>query len=260
MRATEDCIVVSADHVAVVDGATAKGNFLWNGMTSGRFAAGLLHDVIVNLDAGVCLHDFVRLATEAIRCAYRDSGRAAVVLKRPWERVSACAAVYSAVRGEVWLVGDCQCLVGGQRYGNAKRIDGCLAKVRSEIDGYLLEHGWETDGLRKWDIGREMIADALKTQMCFQNAEPYNEFSYCVIDGFEPHADFPVVNVGDAKEIVLATDGYPELLPTLAESEEYLKGVLESDPLCISFNKQTKGVAYGACSYDDRSYVRFECR
>ena len=60
------------------------------------------------------------------------------------------------------------------------------------------------------------------------------------------------------QDIILASDGYPFLKPTLAESENALAAQLDSDPLCIRSFKATKGLASGNKSFDDRSYVRFK--
>ena len=56
--------------------------------------------------------------------------------------------------------------------------------------------------------------------------------------------------------VVLASDGYPRILPTLAASEEALAGLLAADPLCIGPLCGTKGVRPGNVSFDDRAYVR----
>ena len=58
-------------------------------------------------------------------------------------------------------------------------------------------------------------------------------------------------------EIVLASDGYPELFATLAQSEAHLQTVNAKDPLCFRENKGTKGIAPQNDSFDDRAYIRF---
>lgn len=58
-------------------------------------------------------------------------------------------------------------------------------------------------------------------------------------------------------EIVLASDGYPFLRPTLQESEAALRKLLAQDPYCIRSFVATKGTMLGNRSFDDRAYVRF---
>ena len=57
---------------------------------------------------------------------------------------------------------------------------------------------------------------------------------------------------------MLATDGYPFLCPTLAESEARLQQQRENDPLNIGDFKATKGFMKGNNSFDDRTYIRFQ--
>ena len=61
----------------------------------------------------------------------------------------------------------------------------------------------------------------------------------------------------DTQEVVLASDGYPFLCPTLAESEARLKEQIVRDPLNINTFKATKGMMTGNLSFDDRAYIRF---
>ena len=92
----------------------------------------------------------------------------------------------------------------------------------------------------------------LATSCRYQNA------TFSVIDGFPiPTDKVRVIDVSNATEIVLATDGYPFLHPTLSESEEALARLLSEDPLCISQFKATKGLMRGNQSFDDRTYIRF---
>ena len=61
-----------------------------------------------------------------------------------------------------------------------------------------------------------------------------------------------------ARAIVLASDGYPFLKPTLSESEEALAHLIAHDPQCTHEFIATKGLVEGNKSFDDRTYVRFQ--
>ena len=63
--------------------------------------------------------------------------------------------------------------------------------------------------------------------------------------------------VSSPNEVVLASDGYPFLKPTLAESEEALLHLIAHDPQCIHDFIATKGLVAGNKSFDDRTYIRF---
>lgn len=56
----------------------------------------------------------------------------------------------------------------------------------------------------------------------------------------------------NTKRIILATDGYPLLKPSLEESEEHLANLLKRDPLLFREFKPTKGLIKGHASFDDR--------
>ena len=65
-----------------------------------------------------------------------------------------------------------------------------------------------------------------------------------------------VIVVPAAHSVVLASDGYPVLLPTLCESEAALARQIERDPQNVSEFIATKGIVEGNCSFDDRAYIR----
>ena len=86
--------------------------------------------------------------------------------------------------------------------------------------------------------------------------------SYTVIDGFPIYREgVKVVSlekaVSSPDEVVLASDGYPFLKPTLEESEEALAKQLANDPQNIETFIATKGLVEGNISFDDRTYIRF---
>ena len=112
--------------------------------------------------------------------------------------------------------------------------------------------------LESHDPGREFIYPFLQKQALLQNCPIQGQqFSFSVFDGFPIQMEqVKVFPVGDAKEVVLASDGYPHLYSTLYASECYLADILEKDPLCIRLYKSTKGIQEGNCSFDDRAYLK----
>jgi hypothetical protein len=62
----------------------------------------------------------------------------------------------------------------------------------------------------------------------------------------------------NARSLVLASDGYPEVLPTLRESENLLASIREADPLLIDRQLSARGIPPGREWYDDRTYLRLE--
>lgn len=76
-----------------------------------------------------------------------------------------------------------------------------------------------------------------------------------VIDGSTPIYMPGTRIITVAHSVVLASDGYPTLLPTLRESEEALAKHLATDPQNITDFVATKGLVEGNASFDDRAYV-----
>lgn len=254
----EDRLVLCENFVAVTDGATAKGQLLWNGHTSGFRAAQIIENVLRELASRATIYDFRESATKAIREYYSSFNRTPIVTKKNEERLTASVVVFSRQRKEIWMIGDCIFRVNGINYRNDKLADKHLARIRSEVDLFLLGNGHTTDSLQQNDIGRAFISSTLRDLQYFGNADESREYSYAVIDGFKTDMSKTIcMAVPEHSEIVLASDGYPELFGSLSETEEHLQRMLQSDPLCISENKQTKGLMKGNDSYDDRTYVRF---
>ncbi|HBC99194.1 MAG TPA: hypothetical protein DC053_07260 [Lachnoclostridium sp.] len=78
------------------------------------------------------------------------------------------------------------------------------------------------------------------------------------MDGFCD--DFSKIIIRDVEEgdtVILASDGYPRLEPSLYESELYLKELKEHDPLCIENYKAGSGFTNGKTAIDDRTYIKF---
>lgn len=239
----------------MVDGSTSKALHRIDAeMSNGRLCMKAVCRCVASLPHDTDVAGFCRAATQAVRDEYaRCKTDISYLAANPSERATASAVVYSAARGEVWLVGDCQCLADTAFYDNPKPAEAALAAIRSEAVRQALDNGCTVDDIMNDDPGRRIITPKLKAACAGQNTE------YAVIDGFDiPLNLVKVVDVSACHEIELASDGYPKLMPTLKQSEEQLEMLLRLDPLCISLYKATKGIRRGASSFDDRSYVRIK--
>lgn len=243
----EDGIVTTDSYVAVIDGSTSKTPLqVCPGRSNGRTAMLAIAGYIRSARPGLSLAAFCDGLTACIRSIYETSAMDMERLRcTPEERLTASVIVYSLVRREVWMIGDCQCLVDGVLYTNEKPYEAQLAAERSRLAKAMNLRIGEEDSARK------AILPALLEAMKGQNRD------YAVVDGFPiPMDKVKVIPVGEGSEIVLASDGYPFLKPTLKESEEALARQLQADPLCIRTFKATKGVRPGNQSFDDRAYIR----
>ena len=223
-------------------------------MSNGRYCMLAIIKAIKKMPRDICMERFCEKVTEEIRSIYNAH---AVDIQKlndvPTNRMTASAIVFSLSKKEIWMVGDCQCLVDGKLYENPKPGEKEIAAQRALIIRKCLKEGMSEAEMRRNDIGRKAILPTLKKACLEQNK------LYPVIDGFNiPTHLVKVIPIDDkTHEIVLASDGYPKLMPTLNESEAELQRLLEEDPLCIYENIATKGLNEGQTSFDDRSYIRF---
>jgi glycerophosphoryl diester phosphodiesterase len=99
----------------------------------------------------------------------------------PHERLCASVVVYSRAKQEVWMIGDCQCMVDGTRYSNDKPFEAELAQQRAQRFAKLQQEHADMltpEGLIRHDYARDTILAPLLEQMKQENV------SYAVLDGF----------------------------------------------------------------------------
>lgn len=179
----------------------------------------------------------------------------AVFTDEPVERLQANAVVYSADRHEAWLFGDCQIMVNGEQIPTVKHVDELLGELRA-FTALALRSKGEHQSPAAADPARAMILPFLRLQSQFANKR--GPYGYFVFDGFtDPTYPIRTVNINPGDEVVLASDGYPLLRPSLAQSERELRRLKREDPELISEYQSTKGFTPGNDSFDDRTYLRF---
>lgn len=274
-EACEDGMVVTDDFIAVIDGSTSKTpKHLNPDMKNGRYAMMLISEYIrEELKADASVDEFCQGVTAYIyNKVYEKLGVEERLKEHPEERLTASAILYSRTRNEVWMVGDCQAIIDGKLYENGKPYEQEIARKRVE----LIEQGLSPAEARK-----QIEPLLIKAMLSGQNQ------TYTVIDGFPVYREgVKVVSVSDScsvqdsvpasdsvpcsdsasasgtisvssSEIVLASDGYPFLEPTLAASEAALAEQIANDPQNIHSFIATKGIVEGNKSFDDRTYIRF---
>ena len=280
-EACEDGMVVTDDFIAVIDGSTSKTpKHLNPDMKNGRYAMMLISEYIrEELKADASVDDFCQGVTAYIyNKVYEKLGVEEWLKEHPEERLTASAILYSRTRNEVWMVGDCQAIIAGKLYENGKPYEEKIARKRVELIA---------QGLSPAEARKQIEPLLVEAMLSGQNQ------TYTVIDGFPIYREgVKVVSVSDSSsvqdsvpasdscsvqdpvscsgsasasdtipssssEIVLASDGYPFLEPTLAASEAALAEQIANDPQNIHSFIATKGIVEGNKSFDDRTYIRF---
>lgn len=98
--------------------------------------------------------------------------------EHPEDRLTCSAVIFSRLNREVWMVGDCQCLINGELYENPKPYEAELAAMRAKEVKRLIAEGKTIDELRRNDTARPTIIPRMLETMKEQN------ITYSVIDGF----------------------------------------------------------------------------
>ena len=265
-EACEDGMVVTDDFIAVIDGSTSKTpKHLNPDMKNGRYAMMLISEYIrEELKADASADEFCQGVTAYIyNKVYEKLGVEERLKEHPEERLTASAILYSRTRNEVWMVGDCQAIIAGKLFENGKPYEEKIARKRVELIA---------QGLSPAEARKQIEPLLIKAMLSGQNQ------TYTVIDGFPVYREGVKIvalkmkpasssietyfqeqpkPVLSPNEVVLASDGYPFLMPTLAASEAALAEQIANDPQNIRSFIATKGIVEGNKSFDDRTYIRF---
>lgn len=255
---SEDALAINSCFAAVVDGCSCRFSVTYDGLTPGQIAARIAREAVLELCPETTAEEAASYMNSKFLKWYKEAGILETVTADRYRRCSCYYAMYSAYRRQVWVLGDCQALVGGHLITSKKTVDTLHELLRSYIIRVKVLKGDTEKSLEEHQQDLRNIAKIVfESQPLFQNTSD-NLFGYSCIDGFYlPGPMYKVYDIPDGvTEVVLASDGYPVLKGTLAETEAELHKLLESDPLCYKKNLSVKGVLPGNVSYDDRSYVR----
>ncbi|WP_051215217.1 hypothetical protein [Granulicoccus phenolivorans] len=235
-RPCEDALVITDDFVAVIDGMSDPQGDLAPGEVAGH-STQLAH-AITALPPDIA-------ATEAL----------AILAALP-TRAGAVLAIFSRTRREIWRVGDVNWAVDGVHHVPTKRVDDAMTLFRSAVNHAHLAAGAGLEDIITTDPGLTATFPLLHAQRSLAN-QP-GPWGYGVLNGTPiPAEHLAVVDVTDATEVVLTSDGYPVPAASLAAAERELAEALLADPACLDrlagMGKAPKPGAHGP---DDRTYVR----
>lgn len=243
METCEDAIVLTPHFVAVIDGSTSKTTFRhYHGASNGRMAMTIIKNYIEReATPDMTVDSFCRGVTGYISQVYRVSQNLQRMELHPEERLTASVAIYNCKRKEVWMIGDCQAIVDCVYYNNDKPDEAIIAAKRAQ----LIKQG----------VGPKEARRLIEPMLVRSVIGGQNK-NYAVVDGF-PVFMQGVIVIPVHSEVILASDGYPFLRPTLAECEATLSQQLRDDPQNIQTFLATKGMKEGNGSFDDRAFIRF---
>lgn len=267
-KRSEDGIVVTPEFVAVIDGSTSKSrrrchmDYSLRKRSNGELAMRTIASFVKKMPKDISCHKFCQGATQAMRSRYIKS-LLPHLAEHPEDRLTASCIVFSRLRREIWMIGDCQCLVGDQYFDNPKPYEAELAQRRADIiKGSTEYQQWLANPCDSVSVRCAKISDAAREAIIPRMLETmqHQNNGYSVVDGFpvdEKHVRIIPLNF-QSWHIVLASDGYPFLCSTLNESENRLEEQRRNDPLNIGpAFMATKAFILGNNSFDDRAYISF---
>ncbi|MGW4945846.1 hypothetical protein ACWEOZ_30175 [Actinoplanes sp. NPDC004185] len=251
----EDAVIVTEGHAAIVDGATdiTGQGYGVPAVTGGRWA------MAACVSAITALPEDADVESATVRLTSTLAERIDPELP-PHLRPSASVTIYSRQRRQVWQLGDVGFSYAGMpaAVGQPRKpLDRIAAEFRAAvIAAEIAGVGTGALDLTVTDPGRLAARALISRQGALRNTT--GPYGFAAIDGRPVPPSLIVVHdvPRHVEELVLASDGYPVILPTLAETEARLAELLAEDPHCIGPLCGTKGVMAGQTSFDDRSYLR----
>lgn len=242
-----DRVCATDNFVAVFDGCTPKHEALHE-------ASAATADLVDALVACITSLESCSSWDEILSALSHDASK----YSTPYG-ASATGVIFSRHLMEVLVVGDGWVSVDSDATFYGHKLEGILAEIRKAFTLQELVHGSSEKELRETDPGRQAILPLLAREKEFRNIKGAGEYSFAGIDGNKIPRELTVLLKVPAttNHITIASDGYPMIFPSLAQTEEFLFTDVAADPLRIGENPGTKAVPIGGVTYDDRSYVSF---
>lgn len=254
---SEDAIFLGKRFIAVIDGVTSKGNYLYNGKTSGQFAAEILCKELSRIDhvwerRTISSEELIKSLDHALATVMMEEFGSGM---KEEDRLRASIIILDRKEKRVINYGDCRCKIGVTVHSHDKKIDEMLAEKRSSVLTEALKMGQCIDELKRNDIGRMAILPDLLYQFEYENKDC--EYGYPVLNGKGINRKMiSEYKIYEGQTVILCSDGYPYVCDSLEESEKTLMELLRTDVLLISKYKSTKGLQDGAKSFDDRAWIK----
>lgn len=248
----EDGLFINDKLIAVIDGTTDKQNISINNQSGGVVAKNLIIKKLNDFSGEENSTSIIKILIEYL---------AKEIPLEIYGKISATVIILNLIKKEIIIFGDSKLLIDNCEIDNSKEIDSVISYKRANIIKELLKEGYNEEDLLKYDLSREKIKGDLINQLQYENKQ--GTYGYGVITNNLKDIDnvesfIKVIPLNSAKEVVMASDGYPILLNSLKRSEYELNNVIRNDPLCYKQFKSTKGVYNGLNSFDDRTYIKIK--
>lgn len=255
-RGNHDGLVINGNYLAVIDAYQARGWRAWDGKPAGIFAKNIivstLGNLVGDLDAAEVITRLEKeLQKQSALCmeTFRDDE----IYAYPQARV----LIYSAAKREIWRLGDSPFVIDGKLYEKKSETLEKARQKRVEVtEHFLANDRTDLKDLIDHDYGRSAAMELIvQEERRVDGVESLSGRADVDMDKLLSNVEVFPVEVD--QEVILASDGFPRILPTLDESEDWLAAERARDPLFIHDYQALKGATDEDMGYDDRSYIRF---
>lgn len=261
----EDALYIGKNLVAVIDGATSLSGLTYQGRKSGRIASEIIVEVLKELENEEILN--FSTIEEAINKRFKEFYKNNDIYdykENPIKRITASAVIVNLKSQEFYMVGDCHVLIANTMVylENNKMIDEVNKEIRNAHIKNQLENAKITEKTLLENDGLEtsVIKENILSQYWLQNRGDL-QHGYSVFDGMPvPKNKIKTCKFGSGTHLIIATDGYPKLLRTLKESENFLQDLIKEDPIGYKYNYFGRSIENGYLSFDDRAYVSLKIK
>ena len=255
-RGNHDGIVVSDAFLAVVDAYQARGYRAWQGKPAGIFAKELLCKALEQQPADAEARDVVCALEETLQ-EQTTSAIEQMQDKQVYAYPMARLLVYSAAKRQIWRLGDSPFVVDGTlHFERSQALQAATLKRAEVTEKFLARDNTDLKDMVNNDYGRTAIMeDIVAEERRVDGVECLSGRADVDMDVLLGNVEVFQLEVG--QEVILASDGYPQLLPSIEESEAWLKEERDRDPLFVRDFKALRTAKDEEVGYDDRSYVRF---
>ena len=231
----------------------------YGGQTGGRWAALKIADELSRLAPETTLGDAEQRLTARLASEQAE-------LHANWDDLPPAGATlvcFSRARREIWRIGDGHFALDGITHLGAMQIDEIALAVRWAYVECRRQSGMSDDDIAD-DPGQRgaqpgsLVRPLVERQHHFANSPKPHPLAYAVLNGHPVPVHLRELTQvpADVREVLMSSDGYPQLFSTLEQTERYLAEDLRDDPLRIGLHRGFIAVKPPMLSFDDRSYVR----
>ena len=170
---------------------------------------------------------------------------------------AATVALVHGLSRTVVRIGDPWIRINDRVMPGRSEAETAVARARALLAHRALAAGMSVEELRRDDVARTGVMDLLKASDELRN-HPTDPWAHAAIDGSAiPGRLIETWSLPEGvTEMVIASDGYPQIGPDLSGTESLLSRRLDRDPLMIEDPPATKPSPRPGASFDDRTFVK----